>query len=75
MDPLTLYIKKCATSHKTLQHDNIHNVLKLSNRAQGRVQDFRKGGSNISWFPKKGHHILKGGVQWSEGGGPVHLSH
>ena len=27
---------------------------------QGRVQDL-KGGSNISWFPKKGHQILKGG--------------
>ena len=38
---------------------------------QGRVQDFLKGGgSNIYWFPKKkGHQILKGGVQWSEGGG------
>ena len=23
----------CATSHKTVEHDNIHNVLKLSNRA------------------------------------------
>ena len=23
----------CATSHKTLEHDNIHNDLKLSNRA------------------------------------------
>ena len=33
MDPLALYIKMCATSHKTLEHDNIHNVLKLSNRA------------------------------------------
>ena len=32
MDPLTLYIKMCATSHKTLKNDNIH-VLKLSNRA------------------------------------------
>ena len=29
---------------------------------QGRVQDFLKGGgSNISWFPKKSHQILKGG--------------
>ena len=33
MDPLTLYIKMCATSHKTLEHDNIHNVLKLINRS------------------------------------------
>ena len=33
MDPLTLYIIMGATSHKTLEHDNIHNVLKLSNRA------------------------------------------
>ena len=24
---------------------------------------------------KKGHQILKGGVQWSDGGGPVHKSH
>ena len=31
----------------------------------------RGGGSDISWFPKKGHQILKGG---SNGlmGGPVH---
>ena len=35
-----------------------------------RVQDL-KGGSNISWFPKKGHQILKGGVQWSDRGGGV----
>ena len=33
IDPFTLYIKMCATSYKTLEHDNIHNVLKLSNRA------------------------------------------
>ena len=32
MDPLTLYIKTCATSHKTLEHDTFH-VLKLNNRA------------------------------------------
>ena len=25
-------------------------------------------GSNISWFPKKSHQILKEGVQWSDGG-------
>ena len=43
----------------------------------GACPGFLKGGgSNIYWFPKKGHQILKGGVQWSEGGGgPVHLSH
>ena len=29
MDPLTLYIKMCATSHKTLEHDNIHNVNRV----------------------------------------------
>ena len=33
MDPLTLYIKTCATSHKTLEHDTFHNVSKLNNRA------------------------------------------
>ena len=38
MDPLTLYIKMCATSHKTQEHDNIHNVLKLSNRARVKVE-------------------------------------
>ena len=41
---------------------------------QGRVQDFSKGGSNIFWFPKKGHQILKGGVQWSDGGGVQYIS-
>ena len=43
----------------------------------GACPGFFKGGSNISWFPKKSHQILKGGVQWSDGGGggPVHLSH
>ena len=35
----------------------------------GACPGFLKGsGSNISWFPKKGHQILKGGVQWSDGG-------
>ena len=30
------------------------------------VSKILKGGSDISWFPKKGHKILKGGgVQWS----------
>ena len=38
MDPLSLHIKMCATSHKTLEHDNIHNVLKLSNRACVNVE-------------------------------------
>ena len=39
-----------------------------------RVQDFCKGGSNISWFPKKRSSDFKrGGVQRSDrGGGPVH---
>ena len=32
MDPLTLNIKMCATSHETLEHDSIH-VLRLSKRA------------------------------------------
>ena len=31
----------------------------------GACPGFLEGGSNISWFPKKGHQILKGG------GGPM----
>ena len=36
----------------------------------GACPGFLKGGgSNISWFnKKKGHQILKGGVQWSDVG-------
>ena len=37
----------------------------------GACPGFLKGGSNISWFPKKrkkGHQVLKGGVQWFDGG-------
>ena len=43
----------------------------------GACPGFLKGGSNISWFPKKRSSDFKrGGVQWSDGGGdPVHLSH
>ena len=43
----------------------------------GACPGFLKGGGPISLGSlKKGHQILKGGVQWSEGGGgPVHLSH
>ena len=36
---------------------------------QGRVQDFERGG------PKRSSDFKRGGVQWSEGGGPVNLSH
>ena len=40
----------------------------------GACPGFLKGGgSNISWFPKEGHQILKGGVQWSEGGGVQYI--
>ena len=35
---------------------------------RGVSRIFERGGSNISWFPKKGHQILKGGVKWSDGG-------
>ena len=42
----------------------------------GACPGFLKGGGPISLgFLKKGHQILKGGVQWSDGGGPVHKSH
>ena len=41
----------------------------------GACPGFLKGGSNISWFPKKkGHQILKWEVQRSDPGGPVHKS-
>ena len=40
----------------------------------GACPGFLKGGGPISLGSlKKGHQILKGGVQWSDGGGgPVH---
>ena len=38
----------------------------------GVCPGFLKGGSNISWFPKKRSSDFKRGVQWSDGGGPVH---
>ena len=38
----------------------------------GECPGFLKGGSNISWFPKKRSSDFKrGGVQWSDRGGPV----
>ena len=41
----------------------------MQNSGKGVSRIFERGGSNISWFPKKGHQILKGGgVQWSDGG-------
>ena len=42
--------------------------------ARGVSRIFERGGGPISLgYLKKGHQILKGGVQWSEGGGgPVH---
>ena len=39
----------------------------------GACPGFLKGGGPISLGSlKKGHQILKGGVQWSDQGGPVH---
>ena len=39
----------------------------------GACPGFLKGGVQYLLVPeKKGHQILKGGVQWSDGGGPVH---
>ena len=35
----------------------------------GACPGFLKGGSNISWFPKKRPSDFKRGVQWSDGGG------
>ena len=43
---------------------------------RGMSRIFERGGGPIYLGSlKKGHQILKGGVQWSEGGGPVNLSH
>ena len=42
---------------------------------RGVSRIFERGGPISLGSLKKGHQILKGGVQWSEGGGPVHLSH
>ena len=39
---------------------------------QWRVQDFLKGGSNISWFPKKRSSDFKRGGFNGLMGGPVH---
>ena len=36
--------------------------------APGACPGFLKGGSNISWFPKKRSSDFKRGVQWSDGG-------
>ena len=55
------------------------NILSMGNPLipdRGVSRIFESGGSNISWFPKKRSSDFKrGGVQWSEGGGPEHLSH
>ena len=48
------------TDYMYLIEDNV--VLKMMTEA---CPGFLKGGSNISWFPKKGYQILKGG------GGPM----
>ena len=61
----------------------LHTMFHLSNvrlnhlSSAGACPGFLKGGGPISLGSlKKGHQILKGGVQWSEGGGgPVHLPH
>ena len=37
-------------------------IDKYSHVLQGRVQDFLNGGGPISWFRKKGHQILRGGI-------------
>ena len=45
-------------------------VLRSISVCRGVSRIFERGGSNISWFPKKKViRFLKGGVQWSEGGG------
>ena len=36
--------------------------------SRGVSRIFERGGSNISWFPKKRSSDFKRGVQWSEGG-------
>ena len=41
---------------------------------QGRVQDFGKGGSNISWFPKKrSSDFERGGSNGLKGGGVQYI--
>ena len=52
-------------------------LIQNSLSTSGECPGFLKGGGGpISLGSlKKGHQILKGGVQWSEGGGPVNLSH
>ena len=51
-------------------------IICIMSYITGASPGFLKGGGPISLGSlKKGHQILKGGMQWSEGGGPVHLSH
>ena len=54
-----------------------HSTNNIKSESSGACPGFLKGGGPISLGSlKKGHQILKGGgVQWSEGGGPVYLSH
>ena len=41
---------------------------------RGVSRIFERGGSSISWFPKKRSSDFKrGGVQWSEGGGVQYI--
>ena len=47
--------------------------MKLCDSCAGACPGFLKEGGPISLGSlKKGHQILKRGVQWSDGGGPVH---
>ena len=58
--------------------DNTSGIYFYLTTPSGAFPGFLKGGGGpISLGSlKKGHQILKGGVQWSEGGGgPVNLSH
>ena len=44
-------------------------IVLFCSRGVSRI--FERGGSNISWFPKKRSSDFKRGVQWSDRGGGV----
>ena len=56
----------------------VHNLRKSSKRVSkctaGVCQGFLKGGSNISWFPKKRSSDFKGGANSLIGGGVQYIS-